>query len=140
MFLLVMPVAAVMQAAAMSHADVSRLISKGKELLAETQMKETELAAKYRQEIMNRTIEQKSRELATASMSLTSRNSLIEELLRKYQAYREAGTEPDWHELVNSLRLFLKTADEHDRFLINFEAVHLGLLTRIKERHPNLSE
>lgn len=109
-------------------------------LLAETKMKETEMAARYQQEIMRQKLEQKNKELAATSMFISSRNLLIEEVLQKVQEIRQSENSLALNELSNHLKQLMKTTNEHDTFLINFQSANPGLLDKIRAKHPNLSD
>ena len=42
--------------------------------------------------------------------------------------------------MSNHLKQLMKTTNEHDTFLINFQSANPGLLDKIRAKHPNLSD
>lgn len=105
---------------------------KNEKLLAETQMRETEMVAHYQREIMNQ-------ELTATSMFISTHNAIIEEVLQKIQEIRRKNSNSELSELINHLRQRMKETNEHDTFLMNFQSANPGLLDKIRELHPNLT-
>ena len=112
---------------------------KNEKLLAEKRTRETELIAHYQEEIMKKEIEQKKNELATTTMLVVSRNALIADLLSEITALDEAKTSPQLAALAGHLKQLLKNGNEHDNFLVSFEAANPDFAKVIRQRHPGLS-
>ena len=107
--------------------------------LAEEQAKAIEMEAHYRQEIMKRSLEQKQTELSVTTMFISSRNKLIEDLLKYLSDIKETQGIPALNNLVQHLKQLLKTSNERDNFLINFESANSDFIKTLKNQHPNLS-
>lgn len=107
--------------------------------LAEEQAKSVELEAHYRQEMMKHSLEQKQKELSITNMFMTSRNELIENLLKDLTDIKDVQDIPAVKILVQHLRQLLKTSNERDNFIINFESANPDFIRMLKEKHPNLS-
>lgn len=108
-------------------------------LLAERQMREVEMEARYRQEMMTRSLEQKKKELSATTMFISSRNELIEDLLKYLAGIKEAQGIPALNDLVQHLRQLLKSSNERDNFLVNFEAANPDFIRSLKALHLVLS-
>lgn len=106
--------------------------------MAEERMRSVELEANYRQEIMNRTLEQKQREISATTMFVSSRNELIEDLLKYLESDIDIKSEPVVATITQHLRHLLKGNDDHDKFLVNFEAANPGFMQELQRRHPSL--
>lgn len=106
--------------------------------MAEERMKTVELEASYRQEMMRRTLEQKQREISATAMFVSSRNELIEDLLKYLSSDVDIKSEPVVATLTQHLRHLLKDNDEQDKFLVNFEAANPGFMKELQRRHPDL--
>ena len=107
--------------------------------LAEEKTKSVEMEAHYRQEMMKRSLEQKQNELSAASMFISSRNELIENLLKDLTDIKEVQGMPAINNLVQHLKQLLKTSNERDNFIINFESANPDFIKTLKEKHPDLS-
>jgi tetratricopeptide (TPR) repeat protein len=116
-------------------------IEKGQheKLIAEKQMKETELIAHYQHEMMKRSLDQKQHELSVTSMFISSRNELIEDLLKSLSEIKEAQGITALNSLVQHLKQLLKDSNSNDDFLINFESANPDFIKKIEEKHPELS-
>lgn len=107
--------------------------------LAEEKAKSVEMEAHYRQEMMKHSLEQKQNELSAASMFISSRNELIENLLKDLTDIKEVQGMPAINNLVQHLKQLLKTSNERDNFIINFESANPDFIKTLKEKHPDLS-
>lgn len=107
--------------------------------LAEEQARSVELEAHYRQEMMKHSLEQKQKELSMTNMFMTSRNELIENLLKDLTDIKDVQDIPAVKVLVQHLKQLLKTSNERDNFIINFESANPDFIRTLKDRHPDLS-
>lgn len=107
--------------------------------LAEEQANAVEMEARYRQEIMRRELKQKQNELAATTMFISSRNELIEDLLKHLNGITETQGSPELKALVQHLKQMLKASNEHDSFIVNFESANPDFIKRLKQAHPELS-
>lgn len=112
---------------------------KHEKILAEKQMKETELIAHYQHEMMARSLEQKKKELSVSTMFISLRNKLIADLLASLSEIKEAKGTPALNTLVQHLKRLLKESADSDDFLMKFEAANPDFIKNLQTRHPNLS-
>lgn len=103
-------------------------------------MKEREQALHYKNAMMSQTLKARNNELSTTSMFISARNSLVSDLLEKLQEMNHEQGNQKINELIIHLKELLRNDNEHDQFIINFEKANPGLLDKIKEIHPNLSD
>ena len=106
--------------------------------MAEEQMKSLEMEARYRQEMMKQSLEQKQRELSATTMFVSSRNELIESLLNYINNETELKSVPGVKTLILHLRQLLKGKNDNDHFLVNFEAANPDFTQRLRSLHPDL--
>ena len=115
-------------------------------LLMERQMKEAELTAlheqevaRHKQQITELSLEQKKRELSATTLFVSSRNALIEDLLKSLSEVAKTSSSPKLNELMLHLKHMLQDHEKSNDFLINFESANPDFIRRIKERHPDLT-
>jgi len=115
-------------------------------LLMERQMKEAELTAlheqevaRHKQQITELSLEQKKRELSATTLFVSSRNALIEDLLKSLAEVAKTSSSPKLNELMLHLKHMLQDHEKSNDFLINFESANPDFIHRIKERHPDLT-
>lgn len=106
--------------------------------MAEERMKAVEMEARYRQEMMKQSLEQKQRELCATTMFVSSRNELIEDLLNYLNDDTDTKTLPAVKTMTQHLRHLLHESGEKDNFLVNFEAANPGFMQRLQSLHPEL--
>lgn len=108
--------------------------------LAERKMKELEMEARYRQEMMRHTLELKQKELSITTMFTSSRNELIEDLLKSLTDIKEIKGMPTLNGQIHHLRQLLKGSKEQDSFFINFETANPDFVRTLRLSHPNLTQ
>jgi len=108
-------------------------------LVAEQQMHETELIARYQREIMQKEIERKRKEIAATTMFVTSRNELINELLQSIALFEETKDNQLLNKTTNHLKQLLKTGDQQEDFLVHFEEANPDFVQTLRTKHPTLS-
>lgn len=109
-------------------------------LLAEKQMKETELLARYQEEIMKRELAEKQSKLNASTLFATTRNALIEQMIEALTGPEMAKERnPKVAEIVQDLNQMLHANAENDQLCIDFEAANPDFVARLKRRYETLS-
>lgn len=108
-------------------------------LLLEKHVKEIENEALLEQETLKSEIEQKNRKLSAKALYLSGRNEMIEEIVDSLSGLPDVSQNLKLKNHIKSLKEHLKTDSEWDSFIVHFEEVNQGLLSTLKEKHPNLS-
>lgn len=112
---------------------------KNENLLLEKQVKEIENEALLEQERLKSEIEQKNRKLSARALYLSGRNEMIEEIVDSLSEVTDFSQNITLKKNIKILKEHLKTDSEWDTFIVHFEEVNQGLLTALREKHPNLS-
>jgi len=112
---------------------------KNENLLLEKHVKEIENEALLEQETLKNEIEQKNRKLSARALYLSGRNEMIEEIVDSLSELPDVSQNIKLKTHIKTLKEHLKTDSEWDNFIVHFEEVNQGLLSTLKERHPNLS-
>lgn len=112
---------------------------KNEYLLLEKQVKEIENEALLEQETLKNEIEQKNRKLSARALYLSGRNEMIEEIVDSLSELPDVSQNIKLKTHIKTLKEHLKTDSEWDSFIVHFEEVNQGLLSTLKEKHPNLS-
>lgn len=112
---------------------------KNENLLLEKHLKEIENEALLEQETLKNEIEQKNRKLSAKALYLSGRNEMIEEIVDSLSELPDVSQNLKLKNHIKSLKEHLKTDSEWDNFIVHFEEVNQGLLSNLKEKHPNLS-
>lgn len=108
--------------------------------LAETQMRETELYARYRHSILEKELQKQRHELAATSMFIASRNRLVTELLDSISRIKGVDKDPAAKGTVKHLTQLLSQGEDREKFITDFQKAHPTLMKKLATRHPNLSE
>ncbi len=112
---------------------------KNENLLLEKHVKEIENEALLEQETLKNEIEQKNRKLSAKALYLSGRNEMIEEIVNSLSELPDVSQNIKLKNRIKSLKEHLKTDSEWDNFIVHFEEVNQGLLSTLKEKHPDLS-
>lgn len=112
---------------------------KNENLLLEKHVKEIENEALLEQETLKNEIEQKNRKLSAKALYLSGRNEMIEEIVNSLSEIPDVSQNIKLKNRIKSLKEHLKTDSEWDNFIVHFEEVNQGLLSTLKEKHPDLS-
>lgn len=107
-------------------------------LLAERQMRETELEADFQKKFMKQHLEEKKRELAATTMFLQSRNDLIVSILDHLKRIMAKQNVPSLGDLVHHLEQLLRSDKEEDKFMRDIVNIAPDFTRLIKEKHPEL--
>lgn len=108
-------------------------------LLLEKEIKTKQAIAMLEQERLKNEIENKNRKLATKALQISGRNELIKEVIHSLSDQAEIAKNSFIVKKIKELNKLLKNDSEWESFLTHFEEVNLGLLTKLRERHPNLT-
>lgn len=107
-------------------------------LLAEKQMKETELIAHYQQRLMEQSLEEKKREISTTVLFVNARNTLLEDLGRRLSELEAAEHNKAIAEMVGHLRQLLRE-NKNDGFLTKFDMANSDFMSALQKSHPALT-
>lgn len=91
-------------------------------LLNQERIRETELIARHEREMMKKEIEQKGRELSATAMFVTSRNELIEDIVKRLEIINDKYDIDDIRKLNVSLRQQARSSIDRESLVVNFEA------------------
>jgi DNA-binding CsgD family transcriptional regulator len=112
---------------------------KNDNLLLEKQIKEKETEALLEQERLKNEIESRNRKLLAKALYFSGRNELIEDILLSLSNNPKLGKDKSLAENINTLKSHLRSDSDWDNFIVHFEEVNHGFLTRLKSRHPGLT-
>ena len=82
-------------------------------------------------------LDQRNHELSATTLFLSSRNSLIDDLLQGLSATSVAN-DLEIKSLINHLKQLLKTSSGHDDFMVNFEKANPDFIRSLRKKHPDL--
>ncbi len=112
---------------------------KSDNLLLEKHIKEIENEALLEQERLKSEIEQRNRKLSAKALYLSGRNEMIEEMVTSLSKLEPVSQNSLIKDHIKALNEHLKSDSEWDEFIVHFEEVNQGLLSVLKERHPDLN-
>ncbi|MGI6222447.1 MAG: tetratricopeptide repeat protein [Prevotella sp.] len=107
--------------------------------LAKTQMRETELMAKYQKQLLQTSLEKKQRELSATAVFVSTRNQLITELLKQFADVPESERNPEIKQIMQNLQQVLHRGEENEAFYVKFESENPDFVKHLEQRHPELS-
>ncbi|SDS91552.1 tetratricopeptide repeat protein [Winogradskyella sediminis] len=108
-------------------------------LLIEKQLREQETLALLEQERLKNELEVRNRKLTAKALYLSSKNSLIEEVIASLSKHNEVSENPELKKQIRALKKHLKTDTQWDSFFTHFEEVNQGFLDRLKHKHEKLT-
>ncbi len=108
-------------------------------LLIEKQLREQETLALLEQERLKNELETKNRKLTAKALYLSSKNSLIEEVIKSLSKHKEISENPELKKQIRELKKHLKTDTQWDSFFTHFEEVNPGFLDRLRQKHDTLT-
>lgn len=106
--------------------------------LAEERMKETELIAHYRQQMIKQELDKRNTELSAKALFISSRNKLLEGILKYIAEHKDIKENPTIKQLAQHLKTLLKENNDEDTFIINFEAANPDFSRKLLQAHPTL--
>ena len=90
-------------------------------------------------EILQKEIELRNRKLSSRTLYLSDRNQLINDLLSSIKNMQELSMFPALDAQIRHLKDHLKDDNQWETFIIHFEEVNPGLLSRLQKQHPTLT-
>ncbi|WP_432672692.1 tetratricopeptide repeat protein [Flavobacterium sp. SM2513] len=112
---------------------------KSDNLLLEKHIKEIANEALLEQERLKGEIEQRNRKLSAKALYLSGRNAMIEEMVQSLSNLDSVSQNHLIKNHIKALKEHLKSDSEWDEFIVHFEEVNQGLLTALKDKHPQLN-
>lgn len=112
---------------------------KSDNLLLEKQLKAKEAMAQLEREKLKNEIEARNRKLASKAMKISARNDLIKEVINNLTNQTEIARNDFVSKKIKDLKKLLKNDSEWESFLTHFEEVNHGLLTKLRNKHPQLT-
>ena len=111
---------------------------KNKEIL-ENQLKEKEVLTLLEQEKFKNEIEAKNRKLTTKALQLSTKIELIDDLIRTLSRESDDLQNVDISNIIKQFKILQKQTHEEESFLVHFEEVNQGFLSKLKQLHPDLN-
>ncbi|MDE5796390.1 MAG: hypothetical protein K2H75_04715, partial [Muribaculaceae bacterium] len=100
---------------------------------------ETELVARHKHEILQKEIERQNTQLQANAMFVSSRNQLIEDLLKYIDNIKSEDDLPEIRNLRKHLgRMLGNDSKDREEFMMNVEAADPDLSRRLLAAHPDL--
>jgi len=108
--------------------------------LAEEKLKISEIEAKMQEDKLRSTIESNQRQLSATAAFISSRNSLIQSLLKDIEQCVAKNKDADVLHLYNTLQWHFKNSSkEYDNLLVDFEKANPDFFRKLIARHPELT-
>lgn len=111
---------------------------KNQELL-QNRLREQETQALLKQQQFQNELEQKNRELMSKAMFMANRNELIRNIICSLSQNMQVEKNSQLDRNIQDLRRQLGEDKEWDNFITYFEQVNEDFVTRLKEKHSNLT-
>ena len=125
-----------------SNAEIAKLElekeKKNKEIL-ENQLKEKEVLALLEQEKFKNELEAKNRKLTTKALQLSTKIELIDDLIRTLSRESDDLQNVDISNIIKQFKILQKQTHEEESFLVHFEEVNQGFLSKLNQLHPDLN-
>lgn len=107
-------------------------------LIREKQLREKEALALLEQERLRNELEIKNRKLTAKEVHQSSRNELIEDVIKLLSQQPEISRNQNLSKYTQELKNHLKQDTQWDSFFTHFEEINQGFIDRLKLKHPNL--
>lgn len=107
-------------------------------LMREKQLREKEALALLEQERLQTELELKNRKLTAKEVHQSSRNELIEDVIRLLSQQPEVSRNEHLSKYTRELKNHLKQDTQWEGFFTHFEATNQGFIDRLKKKHPHL--
>src|SRR5690606_923564 len=108
-------------------------------LLLEKQLNTIEIQSLLEKEQLKNEIEQKNRQLTSKALYLSSRNEIIEELIQSLSVLSEVNSNAELKKILRQLNENVQPDEHWNSFFTHFEEVNQGLITELKNQHPDLN-
>jgi tetratricopeptide (TPR) repeat protein len=112
---------------------------KSQSLLLEKQLAEEQHQSLLEQQHLKEEIEYRNRQLSSKALYMSGKNQLIEDFTATLSQQPEAEKIPGLAKQIRTLKNSLRADNEWDNFLVHFEEVNHGFLTRLRTRHADLT-
>ncbi|WP_417861555.1 tetratricopeptide repeat protein [Winogradskyella sediminis] len=112
---------------------------KSDRLLKEKQLREQETLALLEQERLKNELEIKNRKLTAKALYLSSKNDLIEEVVKSLSENTKIAQNFELKKQIGELKKHLKKDTQWDSFFTHFEEINQGFLDRLRHKHENLT-
>lgn len=119
--------------------NLEREKEKNEKLFLEQELKEKEIRRLFEEEKLKNEIESKNRKLATKALYLSTRNSMIEELVTALSKQVNNPSDQDLKSYIHQLQQHLRQDNEYDNFFSHFEEINQHFLINLKNKHPQLN-
>jgi tetratricopeptide (TPR) repeat protein len=103
-------------------------------------IEEKEILAKLEQEKLKNELEVRNRKLSAKAIYLANRNDLLKSIIKEIEVNaKDRNNKGVIEKSVLDLKKLIKQEDEWNEFVIHFEEVNQGMLSRLKEKHSELN-
>lgn len=107
-------------------------------LMREKQLREKEALALLEQERLKNELEIKNRKLTAKEVHQSSRNELIEDVIKLLSQQPEVSRNENLSKYTRELKNHLKQDTQWESFFTHFEEINQGFIDRLKTKHPKL--
>lgn len=107
-------------------------------LIREKQLREKEALALLEQERLKNELELKNRKLTAKEVHQSSRNELIEDVIKLLSQQPEVSRNENLSKYTRELKNHLKQDTQWESFFRHFEESNQGYIDRLKTKHPDL--
>lgn len=107
-------------------------------LIREKQLREKEALALLEQERLKNELELKNRKLTAKEVHQSSRNELIEDVIKLLSQQPEVSRNENLSKYTRELKNHLKQDTQWESFFKHFEESNQGYIDRLKTKHPDL--
>lgn len=107
-------------------------------LIREKQLREKEALALLEQERLKNELELKNRKLTAKEVHQSSRNELIEDVIKLLSQQPEVSRNENLSKYTRELKNHLKQDTQWESFFKHFEEINQGYIDRLKSKHPDL--
>lgn len=107
-------------------------------LIREKQLREKEALALLEQERLKNELELKNRKLTAKEVHQSSRNELIEDVIKLLSQQPEVSRNENISKYTRELKIHLKQDTQWESFFKHFEESNQGYIDRLKTKHPDL--
>src|SRR5690554_540961 len=119
-------------------ADLELNKARTESLIREKQLREKEALALLEQERLQIELELKNRKLTAKEVHQSSRNELIEDVIKLLSQQPEVSRNENLSKYTRELKNHLKQDTQWESFFTHFEEINQGFIDRLRNKHPNL--
>ena len=120
---------------------ITGLTRENEKLLLEQQLKERDILVLSEQNRYKNEIELKNKQLVSQMLFQSSKNELMEEFIQLLSRIPNQSEIAELQSIIQKMQSHMNetTGDDWDGFLTYFEQTNPAFLTRLKEKHPDLT-